>query len=180
MKKIVILSIAMIGMFASCKKSSSSTPTGVSATIGGSNKNFSTLTAATKTNLGGFDEIVIMGEVASGTTASTIDITIANDLGGGVDSIVAGTYADSSTKFSVSVDYLTSSGSLPLPYSGGTNVDGSQSPASVPNHLVVTISSITSTSIKGTFTGNLYLGGDATSTALAVTNGSFNLPLKQQ
>ncbi len=170
----------MVGLFASCKKSSSSTPAGVSANIGGTNKNFTTLTSAVKTNLGGIDEIIIMGEVASGTNAESVVINISNDLSGGVDSIVAGTYADSSTKFSVEVDYLTVVSSLPAPYAGGTFIDGSQSPASVPNHLVVTISSITSNSIKGTFSGNVYLGGDATSTSLSVASGSFNLPLKQQ
>ncbi len=64
-------------------------------------------------------------------------------------------------------------------YVGGTDVDGSYGPVSGTNHMVVTITSISKTAIKGTFSGNLYLNGLAGTSTAAVTNGSFHVPLHQ-
>ncbi|HTB52184.1 MAG TPA: hypothetical protein VK718_05345 [Ferruginibacter sp.] len=43
------------------------------------------------------------------------------------------------------------------------------------NPVTVTITSITDTSAKGTFTGNVYLNADSTQTPLSIVNGTFNL-----
>jgi hypothetical protein len=178
MKKIFIYSIAMIALFASCKKSSPSAPAGISATINGTSKNFNELPSAVKSYLGGVDQIEILGGIASG---ESIGISISNDLGGGIDSIVAGTYSDTSTRFSIEVDYLALVGSSFITYSGGTFVDGSEGPGiPVTNHLVINISSVTSNSIKGTFSGNIYVNGDPSAGAWPVTNASFNLTMTQQ
>ena len=179
MKKIFILSVATIGLFASCKKSSSSpsVPSGIQATINGSSKNFNVIPTAVKSYLGGIDEIDILGGISTG---ETINLSIANDVGLGVDSIVAGTYSDTSTKFSVVAEYASLVGASPFEYGGGTFIDGTENPVSVPNHFVITITSITKNSIQGKFSGNIYLNEDATAASYPVVNGSFNLPLTQQ
>lgn len=179
MKKIFILSIATIALFASCKKSSPSSSSGLSATVNGTGKNFNLLPMATKTYLAGIDQIEILGATSSGEVLS---IQIGNDLTGGADSIVAGTYSDTSTRFSIDVTYSSGiTGPNPISYEGGTFVDGSQGPGiTVTKNMTVVISSVTSNSIKGTFSGNIYLNGDPTAGTWPLVSGSFNLAMKQQ
>jgi hypothetical protein len=45
------------------------------------------------------------------------------------------------------------------------------------NHMMVTITEITDTNVRGTFNGDLYAGLNATSPAIFLTEGKFNLPL---
>jgi hypothetical protein len=176
MKKVFILSIAAFGLFASCKKSSSPSapPSGISATINGTSKSFNTAPFATKLRQSGIDEIIVYGALASG---ETISVMISNQLSGGIDSIVTGSYPDTSTRFSVAVGYQTG-GASSVAYGGGTSVDGSQGSGTGTNHVVVNISSITSSSIIGTFSGNIYLNGDPAAASWPVTNGSFNVGFK--
>ncbi len=177
MRKIFIFSIAAIALFASCKKSNPSIPAGISATFNDTSKDFSHQPYATMSHLTGNAVIQIIGTTATG---QNIIISISNNLGGAIDSIVAGTYSDTSTRFSIEVEFFGFlSGSILHDYLGGTFVDGSEGhgiPAT--NHMVIKITSITSNSIKGTFSGNVYMNGDTSSAALSVTNASFNVAMK--
>jgi hypothetical protein len=182
MKKIVILSIATLALFASCKKSSSSSATGLTASVNGTSKNFGIAAMATKTHLAGVTQIEILGATSSTADPEVLSIQIGNDLTFGADSINAGTYSDTSTRFSVEVTYASGlTGSSPINYQGGTFVDGSQGPGTpATNHMTVVISSITNNSIKGTFSGNIYQDGDPGAASWPVVSGSFNLPMTQQ
>lgn len=176
MKKIFILSIALIGLFASCKKSSSTPPpTSFTATLNGTSKNFGVSATGIKAFQGGVTGYAALGAVSL-PSGEELDINIDNGLSG--DSIVAGTYSDTSSRFDIDLQYLVSpTGDS---YEGGTDIDGSQSGTSgLSNHLKLVITSITATTISGTFSGNMYLNGDPTSTVIAVTNGNFNVPLHQ-
>jgi hypothetical protein len=42
------------------------------------------------------------------------------------------------------------------------------------HHFVLNITSINSTAIQGTFSGDLFSNGDPSTTAKALTNGTFN------
>lgn len=173
MKNLYILSVALIGLFASCKKSSSTPPTLLTASLNGTNKNFGVSASGIKAVQSGITGYAAIGAVSI-STGEEIDINIDNSLSG--DSIVPGTYSDTSSRFVVDLQYNTSA--LGDSYEGGTETDGSQSGATgVSNHLKLVITSITATTISGTFSGNMYLNGDPTSTVIAVTNGSFNVPL---
>ena len=178
MKKFLLLTTVLLVLFSSCKKSSSSAPSGVTATLNGKTKTFGAGAIAAKTSVAGITDIEIIAAV-SATTGEAIDLSISNGLTGGMDSIVAGTYSDTSTRFTVDLSYdQDNTGSTS--YDGGTSVGGSQGTGSVAQHVVITISSITSNSIKGTFSGDVYLNGDPTSTLLTVTSGSFNLALQKE
>ena|ERR1700733_3749524 len=182
MKRILIPLIALTGLFASCKKSSSSPsiPPGISATLNGTSKNFSVGAIASKGHSAVTSYIEIGGAVSL-TTGESILISLTNGLSGGVDSLVVGTYSDTSTRFTVNLTY-TISNSNNDDYEGGSYVDGSQVPGiAVTDHLTVVISSITSTAITGTFSGNLYLQGVAPGTGAPwPISGTFNAPLPQQ
>jgi hypothetical protein len=182
MKRILIPLIALTGLFASCKKSSSAPaiPPGISATLNGTPKDFSVGATARKSNPLGIANIEIAGAVSL-TTGESVLIALTNGLGGGKDSLVVGTYSDTSTRFSVDLLY-TISNSNNNDYEGGTFVDGSQVPGiAVTDHLTVVISSITSTNITGSYSGNLYLDGVAPGTGAPwPITGTFNAPLQQQ
>ena len=178
MKKIFILCIALIGLFASCKKSSSSGGSSLSATVGGTNKNFSTSAYAAKASQGGFYGYGMAG-FASVSTEEEIDISITNEPSG--DTIIAGTYSDTSSRFNVDLEYLTSASLAGIDYEGGTDWDGYNSSVGNPvtNHVKLVITSVTATTISGTFSGNVYVDGDATTTPFSITSGSFSLPIRQ-
>jgi hypothetical protein len=176
LKKTVYFSIAfffLVTLFSSCKKSSSGNSASsyfITATINGTTKSFATMPFAhTSTNLG----ITLTGIEGAVTSTEPILVSVANIPSS--QPIVAGTYSDTSTSFEVEALYSPNSPSG-VSYSGGSNEDGSNSGLgnSAPgNHFKVVITSITSTTIKGTFSGNVYLNGTPGTSVLAVTNGSF-------
>src|SRR5579872_7403338 len=153
MKKIFILSMALIALFAFCKKSSSTPSASLTATFNGTNKNFSVSAAGIKAVQSGVTGYAALGAVSL-TTGEELDINIDNSLSG--NPIVPGTYSDTSSNFVVDLQYnVSTTGDS---YEGGTEIDGSQSGATgVSNHLKLVITSITSTTISGTFSGNMYL-----------------------
>jgi hypothetical protein len=176
LKKAVYFSIAvfsLVTVFSSCKKSSSGNPASsyfITATINGTTKSFATMPFAHTTMNGGITLTGIEGAV---TTTEPLLISVANIPS--LQPIVAGTYSDTSTSFEVEALYSPNSPSG-VSYNGGSNEDGSNSGLGnlVPgNHFKVVITSINSTTIKGTFDGNMYLDGNPASSVLAVTNGSF-------
>jgi len=165
--------IALIAFSISCKKSSTASAS-VTATVNGVNKSFGVSAFAAKAYEAGSTGIEIIA-VANASTEESIAITIDNSLGGGVDSIVAGTYSDTSTRFELDVTY-TPAAATNIDYTGGSDVDGSENGGVYPDHMTITITSISKTAIKGTFSGNIYLNSDPTQASLAVTNGTFSLP----
>ncbi|MDP4150378.1 MAG: hypothetical protein Q8927_01300 [Bacteroidota bacterium] len=174
MKNISFLAVALFSLLTlslSCKKSNNAGSSYfITATINGTAKSFATMPFAhVATNLG----ITLVGISGGVSNTEPIDISVANIPSG--QPIVAGTYSDTSTSFVVEALYSPKSTSG-VSYNGGSNEDGSNSGLgnSAPgNHFKVVITSITSTEIKGTFGGNVYLNGDPASTVLAITNGSF-------
>ena len=173
MKKILFIYLVVTCLFASCKKNSPASNS-LTASMNGTNKTFATAALAVKVVRGGLTTIAIGGAVNVGT-GEVLNIGIDNSLSG--DSIVAGTYSDTSTAFSLSLAY-NSPNSLGG-YQGGTSVDGSEYFGSVPvsNHVKLVITSIDNSSIKGTFSGNIYLNRDLTNTPYPITNGNFSMKL---
>jgi hypothetical protein len=103
-----ILSIALTGLFASCKKSSSSPSYSMSATIGGTGKNFNVIPPVAQTiTVGPVTAINITG-VLNASTGESMILQLDNSNGGGP--IVAGKYADSSSLFDLSATYVMNLG----------------------------------------------------------------------
>jgi hypothetical protein len=171
MKKITFLVTLLVIFCLSCKKSNNPDSSYfITATVGGTPKSFATMPFARTTTGLGFTLVTVIGAVSS---TEPIAISVGNLPA--LQPIVAGTYTDTSTSFEVEAAYAQNS-TNGVSYNGGSNEDGSTSGSvnpAIANHFKVVITSITGTTIKGTFSGNLYLNGDPTATALAVTNGSF-------
>ncbi len=94
-----------------------------------------------------------------------------NSNGGGP--LVARTYSDTSTVFDMSATYFVS---LATQFEAGSFVESLAAGASIPitNHFKLVITSINSTAIQGTFTGDFFSNGDPTAAVKTITNGAFN------
>jgi len=168
MKKPLFITICLLLAFTSCKKNSSDAPANtISATIDGVVESFNTgggaqLGTAVQLN----SNLVITGANGVAAGSDVMSITISSNT-----SIAEGVYTNSGANNAGFTSILYSKGpfSLTNPNIYATDVNGT--------HLTtVTITSLSSTNIKGTFSGQLLLNGG--STVKAVTNGKFNLSIK--
>ena len=140
-KKILFVSFAVITL-ASCKKSSSDSQH-VSAKFDGVKTEFNVALAAQSSNAGKSVQIVATG----GTPYPALVLTIDDDA-----AIAVGTYT-ASPDFDAGASYAVSSDSY------DSNDD-----------FTITVTSISATAIKGTFSGKVE---NSSSTTVNVTEGSF-------
>ena len=173
MKKIAPFAIAffpLLALFSSCKKSSPAATYSMTATLSGVPKSFNfTPPIAAISSTGGSTYIVITG-IGSASGGEEMVIQLSNESGGGP--IIAGTYYDTTQNFLVSVSCTLNPNAV---YLAGSVVAefASISGITIVNHLKVVITSISSTAIKGTFSGDFYTNGDPTLAKIPITNGNF-------
>jgi hypothetical protein len=165
MKKILLISACLVLVFSACKKDSSktitTTKTGITATIDGSDVDFSTGATAQAITSSGEYSIQIIGSTGSGSSAKGISVSIYSDK-----PIVKGTYLASDTLSSSYVIYVENApSSNPLSFIA-TSAEA------------VTITSISSTNIQGTFYSGLLWDKDGI-TPRTLTNGKFNVSVIQ-
>ena len=180
MKKLLLFSACVMLAFASCKKDSSKTITAsntITATVGGSNMSFNTGASAALATDSGAYVLAVVGLTGSSTTSQSIVLGFLSDK-----PFVKGTYTfDESTDPNTitvlpSITYLTDmSGNESSEFDSNTEIDFGNSTLSTT--ATVSITSISSTNIQGTFSGLLVNDGDGTTTK-SVTNGKFNVTLK--
>jgi hypothetical protein len=160
-----VLFISII-VFSSCKKTSSPNPSNiVTATIGGTNYTFNLHVIEAIDTLGNLQVTQIAGSDADSDHIGIIFQSVGNPT--------ATTYSESQKTaqliIGISKDSVTYFSYYPN-FSPVTNITS--------NPVTITIDSISSTSIQGTFQGEIYLTSDTTvPTKKAVTNGKFNLSL---
>jgi hypothetical protein len=176
MKKILVLSFGLLVLMASCKKSNSSTDstsTNVSFSMDGATKYFNSAITATKVRAGSSTVVSVTG-ITSASAAVTESFTLLFNNTPSLDSITARTYTDTTSHFLVEAMYKTDFTS-PNFYDAGTSFWHTAAAAGVQvaNHLVVTITSIDSKSIKGTFSGDFYYRSDPSSSKKTITGGAF-------
>jgi hypothetical protein len=165
LRLIALLSISVFVL--SCKKSSDSSSSGYyfKGDFNGKSKSFNTSVLATKSNLGGGYYSIIIG---GATTAESSAITLWSNQ----DDFVAGkTYGIESvdnTTFN-SLSYISPLGSAAPSSIWNTSYDGN-----VTQSFTCTITEATSTNIKGTFSGLIYMQTDSAVVMQNVTNGEFN------
>jgi hypothetical protein len=182
MKKILVVSfVAVLILFVwSCKKSSSA-PAGsayfISATVGGTSRTFNVSAYAVDSSIGGASEIDIFGLSDSSFTPAAIVLSISNSPG--LKSITTGAYTDTTASFTLSSSYY-SNYYASTSFNAGTVFAATASGAgiTITNHLKLVITSLTSTGIKGTFSGDYYFDGDPSASPTTITNGSFYLKFK--
>lgn len=168
MKKIrtlIVLTMAFGAItFTSCKKDKQAPPTGISADIDGTATTFNVHAIAGKGTIDGHTVTTITGSTASG---NTISITF-------TDAVTAGkTYSASTTPDDEPlIDYSVVGADADF-----LNNDDASSKVSV------TVNSVSSTSISGTFSGGLVEAdiqvgtGNPPPPTKSITNGKFNVSI---
>ena len=162
MKKIIFFAIIAI-VFTSCKKSSSGSPVNaITVTINDTVYTFNNHILDTTIYQASDSELGIELS-AQDLNLNTITLVIVD---ADVAPLKAITYGLSGDTNHLSIMEFQSTNQTN--YTSGF-------PASVLNPFTVTVNSLTSTSIQGTFKGTIYLNGDTTSTSKKpVTNGTFS------
>jgi len=159
MKNLLILSLGFLGIFLSCKKSSPSANSGnyITATVNGTNRTFNIgAEALVKSSSAGYS-LAITGREGVAYDASQIVVNVFGSM-----PITSGTYSTGTTGTDqVSLEYAL------------TNIATYTTTAGNPS---VTITSISSTNVQGTFSGVLTLTtGSAPASTATITNGKFNV-----
>lgn len=171
MKKIISIAIISIIAFTSCKKGSSgSNKYHVSFTVNGTNKVFTGYVAAHFDTTLNTVSLTVLGADSSTAFDNYFGFYLDNYTGGAP--IISGQYTDAMTNYTLLSNYTVN----------GVEHDAGQTVASeavinnvtIANHFKATITSITSTTVSGTFSGDFYQDGDVVNgTKLTITNGDF-------
>jgi hypothetical protein len=178
MKKLLLFSICAMLSFASCKKDSTKTSSSntITATVGGSNINFSTTAIAQLASDSGVYVLAVQGVSGTGSSAQSIIVGLLAE-----GPIVKGTYT-----FNSSTDPNTITVLPAIAYTSNlsgidadefeSNIDISLQDSTISTTATVTITAISSTNVQGTFSGLLINDGDNVSTK-TVANGKFNVDM---
>ena len=142
----------------------------IKATIDGVSKNFSGNVFATAVNDVHGNAININGLFSSGNGEG---MNLAINSHNPSVYVTTGIYADTSSIFNIALTYAPSAtGTL---YASGnfTSDSAANNGVTIINHLRVAISEVTSTDITGSFSGDVFLSGDASKDKKTVTDGTF-------
>ena len=164
MKKLILFAVLAI-VFASCKKSSSSSPVvnTITATINDTPYAFSQDILDTTVYQSSDSDLLIQLE-AKDFNLNTFVLVFGQKNKPFSAGTIYGSFGDSVHLLIAGMEPFNTSA-----YSSGPYPNISSSSA-----LVVTLTSITPTNIQGTFKGDIYLDGDTTQAKKTVTNGTFN------
>jgi hypothetical protein len=157
MKNILFAGFLCVLTFSACKKdNNSSTATGsnLSASISGTAVTFNNALVASNTSAGGFYGLQIVGFNGTAGTSDALYLLVYSPT-----PIAAGTYVDGQ---SASINYVVQSG-------GTVTYSSAISPT---NPISITITSINSTSVTGTFKGDVFASGN---NKKVLTNGQFSV-----
>jgi hypothetical protein len=171
MKRLFFLATLLASFSLSCNKShNSGSAYYIKANIDGAAKNFSGGVFATRTSDNTGYSVNING-LFSSSSGEGMDVLVSSNNPSQI--VGAGTYNDSSSVYTILLVYAPSA--TGAGYTGGTPVTDSARAhgISIANHLQVVITSITSSEVQGTFSGDIFLNGDATADKKTVMNGSF-------
>jgi hypothetical protein len=168
MKKILLFSACVMLAFSSCKKSAPKITTSntITANVGGSGLTFNSAVTGLLANSSGSYVLLITGATGTGSNAQVMSIAIDSE-----NPIVKGTYTINSSTSSDATSFpqlsYVQSASTTNPVSFTSDLTGT-------NASTVTITSISSTNVQGTFNGVLLSDQDGTTTK-SVTNGKFDV-----
>jgi len=171
MKRLSFLATLLAVLSLSCNKShNTGSAYYINASIDGVSKSFSGNVFATRTSDNKSYTININGLITS-ASGEGLDVLVSSNNPSQI--VGADTYEDSSSVYTIALSYapsITGTG-----YSGGTATSDSAKAhgITITNHLQVVISSISSVEVKGSFSGDVFLSGDASADKKTVTNGSF-------
>jgi len=179
LKKTALLIAASLGLLMSCKKNSNSSGSyHFTATIDGKAQTFNVSPLATRLSYMGVTEIAIEG--FNGTTSTNTQVLSIGWTAEPPSTTVFGTgnWSDTSQNYSTVGTYVVSTNEQYVSGSGVTGAATSTGTKGI-NDLKITITSIDSTAVKGTFSGDFYLMGDITAKKTTITNGDFYVAWKK-
>ncbi|HEY8969038.1 MAG TPA: hypothetical protein VIM64_08090 [Puia sp.] len=171
MKRLFFLTILFAALSLSCNKShNTGSAYYINASIDGVSKSFSGNVYATRTSDVHGNAINING-LFSSSTGEGFNLSI-NSHAANVY-IATGVYADTSSLYTISLIYSPYA-TATLYGSGNVTSDSAANHGiTIVNHLKVVINELTGTDITGSFSGDIFLSGDASADKKTVTNGSF-------
>jgi hypothetical protein len=170
MKKLLLFSACVMLAFSSCSKKKDNSPSAtntITANVAGTDTKFNTTVTGVLASGQGAYDLAITGLTGTGTSAQSLSISI-----GSQNPIVKGTYtlnsstSSDATSFPDLVYEANLSGSSSAEFA--TDFTGT-------NATTITITSITSTNVQGTFNGVLVGDGNTTK---SITSGTFNATIK--
>lgn len=161
MKRILFLALlASVSLF-SCKKDSDNSPTStLTVTMDGSTKTFNNSLVGSLITNGGMSGLQILGFAGAAGSSDALYVTALSQT-----AIAPGIYEDGQ---GATVAFVSQAG-------GVTNYTNA---ISANNPLTITITSITGTNATGTFSGEIFLDGNTSSTKKVLANGVFNVKLQ--
>ena len=163
MKKIVFAALSFLLLLTSCTKEATigmgtGTAT-ISANVDGQSMTYNVNAKAVRINVPGAYSVEVVGYKSS-SSSDQIAISLT-----GISPIGTGTYSENNANgINVATINLIDGGSQTFVNSN-----------SVTNPSSVTITSITSSSIKGTFKGDIFLSGSSSSTKKVLSEGQFSI-----
>lgn len=167
MRRIIYVFISSFCILCSCSKSDNANPSGsITASIDGTNVVFGTEAFALNQQNSGIYALIITGFQGAVNSSNQITIGI-----GGTSPVTTKTYTDvfdPSEDDEVSFVFTQQPGNITY----GANGEA-------PNTATVTITSLTSSKVEGTFSGGVVLvSGSGSPASHTITNGRFNLSIR--
>lgn len=170
MKTLSVIAALFFLLFISCKKDGGGDNYYVKFTVDGVNKSYTGYVFAHEDNTSGYSVFTVNG-ASSGTSFNDyLGIYIDNFPTGA--SISAGVYLDNSPDYSVLTTYAFNGGE----YESGETVaeEAIANSVTITNHFKVTITERSGNTVRGTFSGDYYEGGDVENgDKITITNGEF-------
>jgi len=170
MKRLSVIAVLVLILFGACNKEKGDENYHVSFTVDGINKTYTAHVLGHLDTTGAYIALTILGGDSPTSFDNYMGIYLDNSPGNG--SITAATYQDNSANFSV----LTTHTRNGIEYHSGQSVaqEAIMFGVTITNHFKLIITSMTSTTIRGTFSGDYYINGNVqTGTKLKITNGDF-------
>jgi hypothetical protein len=178
LKKAIPFFALALCVFASCKKNNSSSNGNYhfTATIDGKAQTFNVSPLATIATNSGYSIIGIEGFTAASSTTQVLALSWTNTALGTI--FTTGTYNDTASKYAIGAIYNPTATES---YGAGSGVTGDLTGTNATgiNRLKIIITSLDSTAVKGTFSGDFFFNGDPTEAKKTVTNGDFYVPWKK-
>jgi hypothetical protein len=172
-KNPIIALTFIIFLFSSCQKEGSQNNESfhVTCSVDGKAMSFNGFAFAHIEAQAGQQAITINGATGVTADAASVGFVITNAPSG--NPITAGTYRDTATKYELLASYAPNVSGID--YVAGTTLhtEAKNAGVTVINHFTATISSWTTESVKGTFSGDFYYDGIPVGVKKSITNGDF-------
>lgn len=169
MKKTLLAAALFATIFAGCKKDNDE-DFHVSFSVNGTNKSYTGHVFAHKESVSGFTTLVINGSSSATSYDDYLGIYLDNYPAGA--SFATGEYNDAGTTYSLLTTYENSGSEYEAGQS--TAEDAVTYGVTITNHFKINITQLNAETIRGTFSGDYYPGGNVRAAGkIAITNGEF-------